>query len=181
MSRLAKKPIVIPNGVDFKFQDQIVTLKGAKGSLSKEMPKGISIAHEGKEIIVTIDENQLEYSMWGLYHALINSMIEGVSKGFQKKLSLVGVGYRATLKGDTLELALGFSHPSLVKIPAGIKVTVDKNVAILVEGCDHNLLDNLQLTFDLSDRLSRIKVKVYVMKMKSYVRKQEKLQKQNKG
>jgi len=136
MSRLAKKPIVIPNGVDFKFQDQIVTLKGAKGSLSKEMPKGISIAHEGKEIIVTIDENQLEYSMWGLYHALINSMIEGVSKGFQKKLSLVGVGYRATLKGDTLELALGFSHPSLVKIPAGIKVTVDKNVAILVEGCD---------------------------------------------
>ena len=136
MSRLAKKPIVIPNGVDFKFQDQIVTLKGAKGSLSKEMPKGISIAHEGKEIIVTIDENQMEYSMWGLYHALINSMIEGVSKGFQKKLSLVGVGYRATLKGDTLELALGFSHPSLVKIPAGIKVTVDKNVAILVEGCD---------------------------------------------
>ena len=136
MSRLAKKPIVIPNGVDFTFQNHVVTVKGAKGSLAKEMPKGISIAHEGKEIIVTIDENQMEYSMWGLYHALINSMIEGVSKGFQKKLSLVGVGYRATLKGDTLELALGFSHPSLVKIPAGIKVTVDKNVAILVEGCD---------------------------------------------
>jgi len=90
MSRLAKKPIVIPNGVDFKFQDQIVTLKGAKGSLSKEMPKGISIAHEGKEIIVTIDENQLEYSMWGLYHALINSIIEGVSKGFQKKAFVSG-------------------------------------------------------------------------------------------
>ncbi|NBO23681.1 MAG: 50S ribosomal protein L6 [Chlamydiae bacterium] len=136
MSRLAKKPITIPSGVEFKFHDQIVTVKGAKGTLSKEMPKGISIAHSGNELSITIDENQLDYPMWGLHHALIINMITGVTKGFQKKLSLVGVGYRANLKGDTLELALGFSHPSLLKIPTGIKVTVDKNVAILVEGCD---------------------------------------------
>ena len=136
MSRLAKKPITIPSGVEFKFHNQVVTVKGAKGTLSKEMPKGISIAHSGNELTLTIDENLLEYPMWGLHHALVISMIQGVSVGFQKKLSLVGVGYRATLKGDSLELALGFSHPSLVKIPNGIKVTVDKNVAILVEGCD---------------------------------------------
>jgi large subunit ribosomal protein L6 len=140
MSRLAKKPIVLPSGVDFKFQNQVVTVKGAKGSLSREMPKGISVAHSGNEVTVTIDETQLDFPMWGLHHALIMNMIKGVTEGFQKKLSLVGVGYRANLKGDTLELALGFSHPSLVKIPSGIKVTVDKNVAILVEGCDAQLV-----------------------------------------
>ena len=140
MSRLAKKPIIIPAGVDCKFQNQVVTVKGAKGSLTKEMPKGISIAISGNELSVTIDESQLDYAMWGLHHAIIMNMITGVTQGFQKKLSLVGVGYRANLKGDTLELCLGFSHPSLVKIPSGIKVTVDKNVAILVEGCDTQLV-----------------------------------------
>jgi large subunit ribosomal protein L6 len=136
MSRLAKKPIILPSGVEVKFQDQIVTVKGPKGTLSKEMPKGLEIAVNGSEVMVSIQESQLEYPMWGLHHAIILSMINGVSKGFQKKLSLVGVGYRANLKGDALELSLGFSHPSLVKIPSGIKVSVDKNVAILVEGCD---------------------------------------------
>ncbi len=140
MSRLAKKPIMIPSGVECKFQNQVVTVKGAKGTLTKEMPKGISIAISGNELSVTIDESQLDYAMWGLHHAIVMNMIKGVTQGFQKKLSLVGVGYRANLKGDTLELSLGFSHPSLVKIPSGIKVTVDKNVAILVEGCDTQLV-----------------------------------------
>lgn len=136
MSRLAKKPIILPSGVEVKFQDQIVTVKGPKGTLSKEMPQGLNLAVNGNEAMVTIEESHLEYPMWGLHHAIISSMIVGVSKGFQKKLSLVGVGYRANLKGDALELSLGFSHPSLVKIPTGIKVSVEKNVAILVEGCD---------------------------------------------
>lgn len=136
MSRLAKKPIEIPASVEVKLQGSSVTVKGPKGSLVKEFPKGVAFSLQGKELSVSIDENTLDFPLWGLYYAIVMNMVKGVSQGFQKKLSLVGVGYRANLKGDVLELALGFSHPSFVKIPSGIKVSVDKNVAILVEGCD---------------------------------------------
>ena len=136
MSRLAKKPIAIPSGVEVKSQNQVVTVKGPKGTLSREFPKGFTVSVNGNELSLTMDEKLVDYPMWGLQFAILTNMVKGVSQGFQKKLSLVGVGYRANLKGDSLELSLGFSHPSFVKIPAGIKVSVDKNIAILVEGCD---------------------------------------------
>jgi large subunit ribosomal protein L6 len=140
MSRLAKKPIELPKGVELKFQNHVVTVKGPKGTLAKEFPVGLNVAINGTEVSVTIDEKKLEYPKWGLYYALVSNMVKGVAEGFQKKLSLVGVGYRANLKGDTLELSLGFSHPSFVKIPSTLKVTVDKNVAIQVDGVDKQLV-----------------------------------------
>jgi large subunit ribosomal protein L6 len=140
MSRLAKKPIQLPQGVELKFHNHVVTTKGPKGTLTKEFPVGLNVAVNGTEVSVTIDENKLEYPKWGLYYALVTNMVIGVSEGFQKKLALVGVGYRANLKGDTLELSLGFSHPSFVKIPTTLKVTVDKNIAILVDGVDKQLV-----------------------------------------
>ncbi|MFI5333999.1 MAG: 50S ribosomal protein L6 [Chlamydiales bacterium] len=137
MSKLGKAPISLPKGVEVKVEGGSVHIKGPKGNLSYPLEKGISVKVDAEKIHVEKDEKvTLPRTTHGLFRALINNMIEGVSKGFEKKLSLVGVGYRANISGSNLDLSLGFSHPTKVAIPSNVKVTVDKSVTILVTGID---------------------------------------------
>lgn len=135
MSRIGKQPITVPAGVDVKIDGSTVTVKGKNGELSRTLPSMMSIKQEGDEIIVTRpDDSREARSFHGLTRTLINNMVVGVSEGFTKKLQLVGVGYRAALKGKDLELQLGYSHPVLVKAPDGITFEVPTQTEIIVSG-----------------------------------------------
>ncbi|NCF71348.1 MAG: 50S ribosomal protein L6 [Chlamydiales bacterium] len=137
MSRKGKKPIVVPQGTDVKVDGSKVIVKGPKGQLDVEVKEGLAIKLDGQEIYLSYDENQKGFSKFqGLYHTLISNLIEGTSKGFSKQLELIGVGYRAAVKGQQLDLSLGFSHPTLVDIPQGLSVTVEKNTLVTVTGID---------------------------------------------
>jgi large subunit ribosomal protein L6 len=137
MSRLGKMPIPLPDKVEVKTADGMVHVKGPKGSLSIPIHKGLSIKLEGKRLFIERDEKvEMPKTTHGLHRALINNMIVGVSKGFEEKLGLVGVGYRATVQGQKLDLSLGFSHPTQIAIPKGLNVTVDKSVTIIISGID---------------------------------------------
>ena len=115
MSRIGKQPVTVPAGVDVKIDGHIVTVKGPKGELTREFNPMMTISQEGEEIIVSRpDDSREARSLHGLTRTLIHNMVEGVSNGYQKKLQLVGVGYRAALKGKDLEMQLGFSHPVLM-------------------------------------------------------------------
>ncbi len=137
MSRLGKTPIPLPKGVEIKTNDKTVNIKGAKGTLTFELPNGISLKVDGPLLTVIKDENvEMPKTSHGFVRATLNNMIIGVSKGFEKKLSLVGVGYRAAIKGKNVDLQLGFSHPVEVAIPANVQVTVDKSILIVITGID---------------------------------------------
>lgn len=141
MSRLGKMAIDLPEKVEVKIVDGVIHVKGPKGALSQKTIDGIGVKMEERKLFVTADEAaQIHNRDYGLYRALINNLIIGVSKGFEVKLSLVGVGYRAQLQGQTLDLQLGFSHPTKLPIPKGINVTVDKNVLIIITGMDKHLV-----------------------------------------
>ena len=118
MSRIGKQPIAVPAGVEVKIDGSTVSVKGAKGELSRTLPEMMIIKQEGDEIIVERpDDSREAKSLHGLTRTLVSNMVEGVSTGFKKKLELVGVGYRAALKGTDLEMQLGYSHPVLVRLP----------------------------------------------------------------
>jgi large subunit ribosomal protein L6 len=137
MSRVGKSPIPVKKGVEITIKDQLVTVKGSKGTLKQEVMEGISIFNKNDHILLTIPEEKEELKAFhGLYRSLINNMVLGVSEGFSKQLELIGVGYRATVKGKALDLQLGFSHPTLVDIPEGIEVKVDKNTKMTIAGAD---------------------------------------------
>lgn len=137
MSRYAKSPIPLPSGVEVKQTGDTVAVKGPKGTLSLEAKGGVTLnIEEGNIHVVLTEKSQLNAAMHGLYRSLINNMVIGVTAGFEKKLSLVGVGYRAALKGNQLDLQLGFSHPTFVEIPKGIQVTIDKAISITIQGID---------------------------------------------
>ena len=140
MTRLAKKPIVLSKGTEFKFDKGTVTVKGPKGTLSVDLPEGIIIDVDGENVNVSIDEKLLKRPFLGLYRSLVNNVVIGVTTGYQKKLTLIGVGYRAALKGNEVDLQLGFSHPCSVKVPEGITVKVDKSTSITIEGCDKQVV-----------------------------------------
>ena len=140
MSRLAKKPIDLPKGTEVKFENQKVFVKGPKGTNVVEFPQGVELVVESGTVLVKSDEYKYKKSFLGLYYALVKNAILGASAGFQKKLSLIGIGYRANLKGDSVDLQLGYSHPVSIKIPEGVKVSIDKNIAILVEGSDKQVV-----------------------------------------
>ena len=136
MSRIGKQPVVVPEGVEVAIDGNTVTVKGAQGELTRTFDAIMNIAQEGNEIIVTRpDDSQKARSLHGLTRTLIANMVEGVHQGFSKKLQLVGVGYRAALKGSTLELSLGFSHPVNVEAPEGITFQVPTQTEIIVSGC----------------------------------------------
>ena len=125
MSRIGKQPVTVPAGVDVKIDGHVVTVKGAKGELTREFNPMMTIKQEGNEIIVTRpDDSREARSLHGLTRTLIHNMVVGVSEGYSKKLVLVGVGYRAALKGKNLEMQLGFSHPVVVEPPEGIEFEV---------------------------------------------------------
>ncbi|MCL2889238.1 MAG: 50S ribosomal protein L6, partial [Eggerthellaceae bacterium] len=135
MSRIGKQPIPVPAGVEVAIEGTTVTVKGAKGELTRTLPSIMKIKQEGDFIIVERpDDSREAKSFHGLTRTLISNMVVGVSTGFSKKLVLVGVGYRAALKEGNLELALGYSHPVSVKAPAGISFQVPSQTEIIVLG-----------------------------------------------
>ena len=145
MSRIGKAPIEIPAGVTVQVKDNVVTVKGPKGELSQEINPAITIEQEGNKLEVKRpnDERQ-NRAMHGLYRALINNMVVGVSTGYKKELELVGVGYRANATGQVLELSLGYSHAIYIKLPPEVKVEAkterNKNPLIILESYDKQLL-----------------------------------------
>lgn len=141
MSRLGKSPILLPEKVEVKIADGMVHAKGPKGNISIPVEKGISVKIEDNKLFVLKDENvEMPKPTHGLMRALINNMVIGVTKGFETRLGLVGVGYRAAVQGQKLDLQLGFSHPTQIAIPKGVNVTVDKSVTIIIQGIDKHLV-----------------------------------------
>lgn len=138
MSRIGKKTIVIPGSVRFAVDHSGgVSVTGPKGSLSWCLPKGITAEQDGPALTLSrADETRSLRAKHGLSRALLANMVKGVSEGFVKDLEIQGVGFKAAVKGEVLDLSLGFSHPILFEIPKGIKVTVSENTKIRVEGID---------------------------------------------
>jgi len=135
MSRVAKKPISLPKGVECKIDSGTITVKGAKGTLTFALPAGVDATIEDGVVQFSARE-QDDIKLAGTARALVNSMVIGVSEGFQRKLELVGVGYRAALQGKDLNLSLGFSHPILFKAPEGVTIEVPSQTEILIKGAD---------------------------------------------
>lgn len=147
MSRKGKLPIPIPKGVEVKVTTKEVTVKGPKGTLHQPLVPGIDIRMEGDQVIVDLNEEHSDKGNFhGLYRTLISNMVEGTTKGFEKKLEMVGVGYRAAVKGHNLDLQIGFSHPTEIPIPQGIQVKVDKNTSITVTGVDKQSVGQFSAT-----------------------------------
>jgi len=142
MSRIGKAPIPVPSGVDVTVADRTITVKGPKGTLDRVIPGTITVRQEGSELLVERpDDERQSRAMHGLVRSLVNNMVVGVTDGFTKQLEIIGVGYRATAKGqDTLDLALGFSHPVEVKAPAGVTFDVPAPNRIDVKGSDKELV-----------------------------------------
>ena len=135
MSRIGKMPVTVPAGVDVTIDGATVTVKGPKGELTRSFQSMLTIRKEGDEILVERPDDTREAKAFhGLTRTLIHNMVEGVSTGFSKKLELVGVGYRAALKGSDLEMQLGFSHPVLIKCPENITFEVPSQTEIIVSG-----------------------------------------------
>jgi large subunit ribosomal protein L6 len=137
MSRVAKKPVVLPKGVTTTTDGQTVTVKGAKGALSLPLRAGLSVVQEGSELRVESAQVDNETRMHaGSLRAHIANLVEGVSKGYERKLELVGVGYRAQAQGKTLNLTLGFSHPVAYDAPEGITIETPSQTEIVIKGAD---------------------------------------------
>ena len=138
MSRLGKKPVILPQGVCVeKRSEHLFVVKGPKGSLEISLLPGVAIQVEETRAIVSIDKRVRASSFHGLYRSLLHNAVEGVTKGFEKRLTLVGIGYRAQLKGQLLGLSVGQSYPwKEIVIPEGIEVTVEKNVHLCISGID---------------------------------------------
>jgi len=142
MSRVGRTPIAVPSGVEVKIDDRQVAVKGPKGSLERLIPGAITIKQEGEELVVDRpDDERQNRAQHGLTRSLVNNMVLGVTQGFTKELEIVGVGYRATPKGNSsLELALGFSHPVKVDAPEGITFECPTPTQIIVSGIDKELV-----------------------------------------
>ena len=150
MSRIGKKPVPVPAGVEVTIDGSHVVVKGPKGELERTFSDIITIAQEGDELIVSRpDDSRTSRAMHGLSRSLLNNMVIGVSQGFVKKLELQGVGYRVALKGKNLELALGFSHPVVVEPEDGITFECPDNTHILVKGIDNQRVG--QVAADIRD------------------------------
>ncbi|ANB18614.1 50S ribosomal protein L6 [Dokdonella koreensis] len=135
MSRVAKKPIPLPKGVECKLDSGTIVVKGPKGSLTLTTPQGVDVSIDDGVVKFSAKE-QDDVKLAGTARALVNSMVIGVSEGFQRKLELVGVGYRAALQGKDLNLSLGFSHPIVFKAPEGVTIEVPSQTEILIKGAD---------------------------------------------
>jgi large subunit ribosomal protein L6 len=141
VSRIGKQPIPIPQGVTVKVEGSVISAEGPKGKLSQAMPAGVS-AEVDKSVLVirrANDERQVR-ALHGLTRALAANMVAGVKNGFERKLEIVGIGYRAQLTGKALQIALGFSHPVIFPLPDGVSAEVEKQTAITLRGADKALL-----------------------------------------
>lgn len=137
MSRIGRKPIELPSQVKVSVQAERIKVEGPKGKLEYSLPSGISVEVKERQIVVKkLEERKELNSFMGLARALINNMVEGVSKGFKKELEIVGVGYKAQMRADKLVLQIGFSHPVEISPPPDLKVSVPQPTRIVVEGID---------------------------------------------
>ncbi len=138
MSRLGKAPVAVPKGVEVKAgPDRTVQVKGPKGTLSLQLPLGLSLKMDGDAALLERDEKVMPQSaLHGLFRTLLRNHIEGVTEGFEVRLTMIGVGYRANISGNKLDLSVGFSHPTFKLIPKSIQVTVEKGTLIVIKGSD---------------------------------------------
>ena len=137
MSRVGKMPIPIPKEVKVACDPSKVDVTGPKGLLTYQLPQGISVSADGGRILVhRANDQRTSRALQGLTRSLIANMVTGVTRGFERKLEIVGVGFRAELRGDVLKLALGYSHPVLYPLPKGIKVEIEKQTLLTVKGID---------------------------------------------
>ncbi|THF63892.1 50S ribosomal protein L6 [Pseudothauera nasutitermitis] len=137
MSRVAKNPVVIPAGVEVTINAAEIAVKGPLGSISRPLHPAVAVEREGAELLCKAREGVVNArAMSGTIRALLANMVAGVSKGFERKLTLVGVGYRAQAQGDKLNLSLGFSHPVVHQMPAGVKVETPSQTEIVIKGID---------------------------------------------
>jgi large subunit ribosomal protein L6 len=141
MSRLGKLPIGLPTGTEAKIQDDFIIVKGKKGELRQKLHKLAQVKIEGNEVIVSVKNKLIkkERAFWGLYRSLINNMVKGVSEGFEKKLEVIGIGYRVVLSGKIIKLNVGYSHGVDFPLPEGINAVVEGNV-ITISGADKQLV-----------------------------------------
>ena len=137
MSRVGKNPITVPKGVEATLQAGSITVKGPLGTLTQQLSDTITLVREGETLkVAAVGDSRQADAMSGTVRALVNNMVLGVTKGFEKKLNLVGVGYRAQAQGDKLNLSLGFSHPVVHQMPKGVKCETPAQTEILIKGID---------------------------------------------
>lgn len=159
MSRIGKKIIRIPSGVDIRISDNSIVVKGPKGELSRNLTSGLLAEIRGENLSMNMERDKKNSSaLWGTSQALINNMIIGVSRGFEKKLTFEGVGYKAAVNGNRLVLNLGFSHPIEIEAPKGIEFKVEKN-AIVVSGIDKHLVGQITANIRLKRKVEPYKGK----------------------
>jgi large subunit ribosomal protein L6 len=142
MSRIGKQPVIIPDKVKVTITGDTVLVEGPKGKVSKLFAPVVKVTIADKKVVVTPTEDQSRFAkaMYGTVRSVIAGMVKGASEGYVKELEIQGVGFKANLKGTTLDLALGYSHPIVMEIPAGIKVTVTDQTKVRVEGADKQLV-----------------------------------------
>ena len=141
MSRVAKYPVELPVGVEFMVNESLVSIKGPLGTLTQSLLPSVQVVRDGTSIVCkAVAGAPNAGAMSGTMRALVNNMVNGVTKGFQKKLTLVGVGYRAQAQGDKLNLSLGFSHPVVHSMPVGIKVETPTQTEVLIKGIDRQVV-----------------------------------------
>ena len=144
MSRIGKLPVQIPDGVEVKVENNLVTAKGPMGTESVQIREEIEIKVEGKEIILTRKEDDRKSrSLHGLSRTLVQNVVTGVKEGFTKKLEIQGVGYRAQMQGNAINLQLGYSHPVIIEPPEGIKIAVEANTKIIVTGSNKQMVGDV--------------------------------------
>jgi large subunit ribosomal protein L6 len=144
MSRIGKKPVTIPNGVTLTIEGQTVTVKGPKGQLSWTLADEIEPRQEGNDLVLSMRaESTRAHAMWGLSRTLVNNMVTGVTQGYERVLELVGVGYRAAMKGQNLSMQLGFSHDVDIKPPEGVSFAVPKQTEIRISGIDKQVVGEI--------------------------------------
>jgi large subunit ribosomal protein L6 len=141
MSRIGKKPISIPSGVKVKIQSDAVEVQGPKGTLRQPLPPHVSFAMEDSKLVAKLPREDKELGKFhGLARSLVANAVTGVTQGFKKELDIVGVGYRAEVKGRQVQFALGYSHPIIFDIPQGIEIAIDKQTHLVVTGIDRQLV-----------------------------------------
>jgi large subunit ribosomal protein L6 len=140
MSRVAKNPVDLPSSVEVKMSGRHIQVKGPKGELSLNLHSTVDMVHEGNQIRLAASTDDSAMAMAGTMRALVSNMVTGVSVGYEKKLTIVGVGYRAQAQGDSLNLSLGFSHPVVYQIAKGVSVETPSQTEIVVSGTDKQLV-----------------------------------------
>ena len=141
MSRIGKLPVAIPQGVEVKQNGQVIEFKGAKHTRSLDTRGHVNVKVEADQLVISpIDDSSQSKAFWGTYRVLADNIVTGLTKGFERRLDITGVGYRAAVKDKVLELALGYSHPINYEIPADIEIVVEKSTHVIIKGVDKQVV-----------------------------------------